>query len=491
MKRRQVRELGMLASVGLGIGMLGLYTGGAHAGVVTPRVTTSVTVTAIPTTYDVNLDITSGTIESTHHKFNNDGEDDEEDHTCGQKTLTGDKAVLEQFTAISTLLPTEVLQLLINDDPATSDPNSTVVSGVVVGNPELQEQLTSIMNDPSRHTPSLLEFLTATSSKTELAYSLPPTQVVGTQTLTMQKTDDDGNVKTKTVTVPVLQATGPGTDTVQIPSKVTNVHDVGQIAHDTIGGRVALTSSTEQPLGPGGPGDTNNEELYLVGPATQTTTTTSITTGAVKQVTKTTTVTQVNGIVDVSFYAITGQRFISPIILDVSGSGKLEASGGRWLPHPAKEDVSKMRLFDFFANGFPMVMEWAGPHDGILVEPKADGTVDGSCLFGTQGGWDNGYEKLSIRDTNHDGKLTGDELKGLYVWVDANQNAVCDPGEMKPLSDYQVSEINLNFRGMKSTFVMNGQTRSMWDWYPSGFEVKHVSKATMKELVSEDGSGQL
>ncbi|MHB2019026.1 MAG: hypothetical protein ACYCW6_18925, partial [Candidatus Xenobia bacterium] len=127
---------------------------------------------------------------------------------------------------------------------------------------------------------------------------------------------------------------------------------------------------------------------------------------------------------------------------------------------------------DFYDNGFPLLMEWIGPHDGLLVEPKVDGSVDGSCLFGSQGGWSNGYEKLSMRDANHDGKLTGDELKGLAVWVDANGNGQADPGELKTLDELGITEIDLQHVGFRSSFVMNGKKHTMWDWWPSALEVR-------------------
>ena len=40
--------------------------------------------------------------------------------------------------------------------------------------------------------------------------------------------------------------------------------------------------------------------------------------------------------------------------------------------------------------------------------------------------WDNGYEALQSLDDNQDGKLEGDELKGLAIWQDRNCDGISD-----------------------------------------------------------------
>jgi len=246
---------------------------------------------------------------------------------------------------------------------------------------------------------------------------------------------------------------------------LSNAQDLATMASSVIGERQdSFTLSANQTLG---------SASYLVS-STTSTTTSSDSAGCFTvctNVTQTTTNTYDN----VTVYEQDGDSGnVSPIVLDMSGSGKLEASGGRWLPHPGKFDHSHQVVFDFFHNGFPVFMEWVGPHDGLLVEPKADGTVDGSCLFGTQGGWADGYAKLASRDANGDGKLTGDELKGLAIWVDANGNGQVDPGEVKTLDELGITEINVRHNRYASSFVMNGQEHRMWDWWPSASEVRKV-----------------
>ena len=68
--------------------------------------------------------------------------------------------------------------------------------------------------------------------------------------------------------------------------------------------------------------------------------------------------------------------------------------------------------FDIDADDAEETMEWFdGAGDGILVDTTkigADGSIDGSALFGDEGGkYSNGYEKLAGLDANSDGQITG------------------------------------------------------------------------------------
>ncbi len=48
-------------------------------------------------------------------------------------------------------------------------------------------------------------------------------------------------------------------------------------------------------------------------------------------------------------------------------------------------------------------------------------------------------------DDDNNGVLTGDELRGLAIWRDANGDGVCDPGEVRPLSDYGIVAVSCRF----------------------------------------------
>lgn len=172
-----------------------------------------------------------------------------------------------------------------------------------------------------------------------------------------------------------------------------------------------------------------------------------------------------------------GTTTVSPIVLDLSHSGKLDASAGEWLPHQGLKG-KRLAFFDLDANGMNLLMEWIGPNAGLLVEPKADGTVNGSCLFGTTGGFNNGYEKLALRDKNGDHLLSGSELAGLDVWIDSNCNGRPDSGELHSLAELKITEIDLRQRNYQSSFVMNGKREAMWDWWPNALAVRKKAIAT-------------
>ena len=171
-------------------------------------------------------------------------------------------------------------------------------------------------------------------------------------------------------------------------------------------------------------------------------------------------------------WTVSGNLYSSPIVLDLVGKGNIEASGGNWLPHKGKFYSKHRQMFDFFGNGFPVAMEWVGPNDGLLVRPKADGSVDGTCLFGSANGYANGYEQLATLDENFDGRVTGKELQGLSVWQDKNGNARCDKGELMSVSQLGITEFNLRHKDYKSTYTIKGKTQAMFDWWPTMFELK-------------------
>lgn len=163
-----------------------------------------------------------------------------------------------------------------------------------------------------------------------------------------------------------------------------------------------------------------------------------------------------------------------PLILDIKGNGKIEASGGKYLPHKGV-GKKQMAVVDFFGNGFSVVMEWPGPNDGMLVAPKQDGSVDASCLFASNYGYENGFEKLSIYDKNNDNNLTGNELKGLSVWQDKNQNGTVDQGELKTVEELGITSISLVTKDFAGTFVRNGKTYKIWSWWPNLYDLSEIN----------------
>lgn len=171
-------------------------------------------------------------------------------------------------------------------------------------------------------------------------------------------------------------------------------------------------------------------------------------------------------------YTVSGELYSSPIVLDLSGTGKIAASDGHWQPHPKSFYKTHRVMFDFFGNGFPVAMEWVGETDGLLVRPKSDGSVDGTCLFGSATGFTNGYEHLATLDTNMDGHVSGKELAGLSVWQDKNGNGKADAGEVQTVQQLGISDFSLKHSDYKSSYTMKGKTQAMYDWWPTMFELK-------------------
>jgi hypothetical protein len=176
---------------------------------------------------------------------------------------------------------------------------------------------------------------------------------------------------------------------------------------------------------------------------------------------------------NVTYYERNSTVCVSPLVLDLDGDGKLEASNGQWLPHPmTKESTARRAVFDFYGNGFPVELEWVGANDGLLVMPKADGSVDGTCLFGTATGFDSGFHQLATLDKNGDLKISGQELEGLAVWQDKNGDAIAVASEVTPVQTMGIKEIGLKHTKMVGSVTVNGKQMKMWDWWPNGFDLR-------------------
>jgi hypothetical protein len=59
--------------------------------------------------------------------------------------------------------------------------------------------------------------------------------------------------------------------------------------------------------------------------------------------------------------------------------------------------------------------------------------------------WETGYNALAALDDNRDGTLSGDELKGLAVWHDANGDGVSDPGEVRTLASCGITALSCKY----------------------------------------------
>jgi hypothetical protein len=170
-------------------------------------------------------------------------------------------------------------------------------------------------------------------------------------------------------------------------------------------------------------------------------------------------------------YVLKHHVYTSPIVLDMDGNGKIEASAGKWLPH--KYENGRIVEFDINGDGFGDLVEWVGPNDGLLMVYKEGKEVNGMDLFGEAGGWVHGYEKLQVYDTDTNKVLEGEELAQLSVWQDKNGNAKVDSGEVTSVKELGITSISIDHdKNMVASFVQNDTTKTVWDWYPCVFDVK-------------------
>jgi predicted nucleic acid-binding Zn-ribbon protein len=173
-------------------------------------------------------------------------------------------------------------------------------------------------------------------------------------------------------------------------------------------------------------------------------------------------------------YNIQAYSTTTPLVLDMDGDGKLEASKGQHLPHELATDPANMVNFDINGDGFDELVEWVGPNDGLLVRYTEGEEMTGLNLFGSATGFQDGYQSLSVLDANKDNVISGAELEGLSVWQDANGNAKVDAGEIKTVQALGITAINVTHIGLKSSFQRDGKYATMWDWHPCTIVVRKM-----------------
>ncbi len=174
----------------------------------------------------------------------------------------------------------------------------------------------------------------------------------------------------------------------------------------------------------------------------------------------------------------------SPLILDLNRDGVPGVLGGAVEPHSGLTvSKDKLVLFDIDGDGFADITEWIDNEDGLFVAVDVstdgnvvegpdglswEGSLSGRNLLGTSEGHTNGFEKLALRDTDSNSVVSGQELDGLYLWVDVDSNGLIDSGELSTMSQLDLSSINLPGPGQTvGSAVMAGQTLTIWDWWPS------------------------
>lgn len=193
-------------------------------------------------------------------------------------------------------------------------------------------------------------------------------------------------------------------------------------------------------------------------------------------------ITKVGNLTATFNYQVNAVVMQSPIVLDLNGDNKLDTYNNHYLPVEDINDYKNLRLreFDISNIGYKMLVEHIGANDGYLVKPKnieltlKTGKIEADEMFGTAGGFSDGFQKLSLLDKDKDNKLTQEELKGLYVFIDKNMNFKVDKGELKSLSELGISEIGVNHNNYESYYIRNGKEYKMWDFWPITLDVRKV-----------------
>jgi hypothetical protein len=137
----------------------------------------------------------------------------------------------------------------------------------------------------------------------------------------------------------------------------------------------------------------------------------------------------------------------------------------------------KRVAFDLRGYGRRERWPWVKPGVAFLVwDPESRGIITSARqLFG---GYTfeifrkDGFEALAALDNDGDGQLTGDELQGIRVWIDANGDGQCEPCEVHDLCEFGITSIAVrptshdgrhpaNLHGIA---LREGGTLPMWDW---------------------------
>lgn len=173
----------------------------------------------------------------------------------------------------------------------------------------------------------------------------------------------------------------------------------------------------------------------------------------------------------------------TPLMIDLSGEGKPDLLAGReWRKMKSRRpstDLGVYRSFDLDGTG-KKEWEWIGKGDGLLIYTAGlKGTPTYKELFGTRtfdNPWKHGYEALATLDTDANGVLKEDELKDIGVWVDANSDAVAQPGEIRSAKDAGLTQLSVRFEADPDGNVSNsrganvgGRDVAVWDWISYAF----------------------
>lgn len=181
-------------------------------------------------------------------------------------------------------------------------------------------------------------------------------------------------------------------------------------------------------------------------------------------------------------YLLESLSWVSPLLLDWDDDGVPSVPGGSWQAHSGMDLSGSLAAFDIDGDRYAELTEWPSLGDRLLVAPDDPGKVhsgpdglywvgpiSGRDLLGSTEGFKGGFEKLAVLfDANSDCAISGDELRGLYVWDDSDSDALIGTGELDSLATAGVTSLLLPLPGeCVGQFVRDGEMNLLWDWWPS------------------------
>jgi Ca2+-binding EF-hand superfamily protein len=122
-------------------------------------------------------------------------------------------------------------------------------------------------------------------------------------------------------------------------------------------------------------------------------------------------------------------------MFDINGDGIKDRT--QWV----KAQGDKTDAFVVYLTPEQQELLKQGKYDQIKLDGKNLMTETG--INGEQNKYKSGWEKVrDLWDKNGDGKITGDELKNVYIWQDKNGDGKVDKDELKPASAWNITEID-------------------------------------------------
>jgi hypothetical protein len=170
----------------------------------------------------------------------------------------------------------------------------------------------------------------------------------------------------------------------------------------------------------------------------------------------------------------------SPVIIDLNGHGFVLTS--------AADGVT----FDISGTGQPVQMGWIaqGADNAFLALPGPDGLVhNGQQLFGNftpqpPSDHPNGFAALAVYDDpknggNGDGVIDSRDavFASLRLWIDANHDGICQPGELHTLPSLGVNSISLKYKEADRTDQYGNQFRYKSKVNPDDPDASRVDRA--------------